>query len=1309
VYCSSLPSCKVKDSICILSDKSLLKPSTYCISSTTIYMGVDDTGKCKEDEEYMSNPGNYFFNKDYRLMRSANVIEVGYICSGEKASGCEVMENGIYINSVSSTTNYVIDYDATNTATDSKNIFIDQQTKIFYNSGVEGIKRKDDTLYYPLIKCDSKKCEAILFKNITKGFYINGGDGTKKSLIECDKTECFITTTPKIGYYINADSNDVQRPLLLCSESQGTCDFQYLDSIDLGYYIDTGSEEKNSIIRCDGKSCYSLTLSINLSQGYYLNAGDSSAPIITCDQNTCSAGPDRGSKVKGSYQFINNSLKFRYVDNDVIGCNSDDDLESLYIVVSLKAGKFPGLTADTQTLFKISKSSISQVVKDGYLPVGKSDLKLKHGSLAVNNIDLYHCTKSTELCVLQTSCINGRFILDSQSNRAFYCSNNNLIDVTNNDGYYIDGGRIEKNSLTPYLILCNNGECNNLNSPLNYYINAGIKFESSAKPLIYCASSSCDEVKATTGYYLSTVTLGDVQKRRGVIYCQVSKSTKLECKDINSSISTKYYINEGADKINNGLIRCMNNQCSGISVNNGYYFSDNPSQLIYCTNSSNCSMVDAVDGYYFLSDIGNDQKIIKCLDTYEGIMCEIQVASPGFYVSAHKGILIDCLSKNGQCITIPAVDGIYRSATTSYTSYARYIDVNERSMIGNDQPLKETSSFINSVQRANNNMVYNIIVCQSGNCHELSPSELYEVPYCTFLNNKCFITNDPLINEKSVKHIATGGYCTNLDRSIFYFATDTIDLETDTIDVTLSTYTYTTTTTNCVIVSNAYVNNYFTVDNEIIRISEGRITKMTNTGYYFINIDRNAIISSAYDENPYNEESVKLYKCDGQRCYIMDKPSDITYYSDINKHIIKYDPHSNKYSFPYEKNIICIYKNNRCTPKYDLNSNELCITYKGELALVYQEIIGYETGPCFKASSISSPIYGISNYFYEMDTNSARRITTSGYYLTDRSTHGPINVKTFSKSGSSSLYLYGCIDQKCDLELPQENSYYYDQISQQVLKYGNSIWHIVETQGYSFIKITPELTHIYKIKKSVNGISLEMVSDTGYYYTIDDDMYECKYSKESKDVSCMAISNNDYYYTIEQKLFYCIYDSEKIEKTVCNQLLCIPGQIYYFSKSYFRCGNKDSVYEPVTASSCQAMDTVVINYPTFLKSEYPTRVQMMLEYMQEININDIETNYNSSYIPSITGVFDQCQYDEISNTLSFNLVCLRNYVALSSVDPPKICSIRRMGFIECIEDEEHPGRCHPDSAWSYLFDIKTKFILTIIILLSTIYLFYTSI
>ncbi|ORX59843.1 hypothetical protein BCR36DRAFT_408220 [Piromyces finnis] len=1303
-YSAALPSCISKNSICTLSDKSLLQPSKYCISSTTIYMGIDETGKCKVDSDFMKNPGNFFFNSDYKLMRSANVIAVGYICSGIDATKCRIMDDGIYINSVSSTLNFAVDYSASNTNTTSKNIFIDQKTKFYINSGVEGKKNKDNEAY-PLIKCDSKTCKAVPLHEISEGFYINSGDVSKKTLIECNKTECNLKDNPTIGYYINADKDDVQHPLIHCNESQGICEFQILNSINSGYYINSGSENKKSIIRCDDKSCYSLILSENLSQGYYLNAGDSSAPIITCNKNSCSSGANEGTKFKGSYQLINNSLRFRYTDNDTIECNSDNDSESLYYMIALEKDSFPGVSENTQVLIKISKNSISQVVLDSYLPVGKSDLKLKHGDLEIDKgIDLYYCSKSSELCLLKSSCNEGHFLLDTQSQRAYYCSNNKLIEVTYYSGYYIDSGSVVK-SQTPYLISCNNGKCKSLKTPLNYYRNAAIQFKPNSSPLIYCSSSYCFEVIANPGYYLTTSTTNDKNIFQGVIHC---KNESSECVNIKSNINTKYYINEGFDKNSNRIIRCTNYQCKTIKASNGYYFSENTSQLIYCSNTFNCVMINAVIGYYFLPD-ENQQNIIKCLSSSNIVTCEIQKASKGFYISVKNNILIDCLSDINKCSTVHAVDGIYRSAITSSTHFSRNDDVNKRSFMYNkSQTLKETSSFVNSVQRAINNIMYNIIICKSGQCNELSSYELNNVPYCTYTNNKCFIINTSLINEKVINRIEAGEFCTNFDRSIFYFATNTIDLEVDTIDADLSIYSDTTTITNCVIVSNAYANNYFLTENQIFRINEGRITKMANEGYYFIDIDKNVLLTDSKEESLYNKKSIKLSKCDGQKCKIVEKTSEISYYADVNKHIIKYDPNNDKYSFPYEKDIICIYKSNSCTPKYDLKNNELCITYKGELALVSKEIIGFETGSCYKAASIINPIYGLSTYFYEMDTNSAKRIVTSGYYLTDSLTNGSINIKKFSKASTSSIYLYGCIDSRCKLYEPMENSYYYDNITQHIFKYENSAWYIVDKQGYSFIKMTPELTHVYKISKLINNILIEKVTKSGYYYTIDNNMYEC-YIKEKSNVNCIPISNSDYYYTIDKKLYYCAYDSENLEKTLCNIQLCISGQIYYFNKSYYRCNIKDYIYEPISENLCHALDTVIINYPTFLEKEYPTRVKLMLKYMYEINITDIETNYNSSYIPSITGVFNQCKYDVNNNIPTFNLICLNNFVALSSINPPKICSIKRMGLVECIENEEHPGRCHPDNAWSYLYNIKTKSLIIIVIFLSTTYLLYMSI
>ena len=1257
----------------------------------------------------MASPGNYFFNPDFQLMRSPNTIGAGYLCMDSKASNCEAMEDGFYLNSLSTVRNYVISYDATNTATASQNIFIDTQNQFFVNSGVER-ENKMVGATYPLIRCDSKICRALPFENTPKGFYMNSGDTTKTTLIECDKTDCYVVATPNFGYYINADDEDPQRPVFLCNESQGTCDYQSLSSLDPGYYINAGSEEKNSIIHCDGTFCTALTLSNNLSQGYYINAGDSSAPIITCTQSTCTAGPDQGTKFKGSYQFIDNSFKFIYVDNDSIGCNSDKVSESLFYVMALGADEFPGLLSNVQTLFKISKSSITQVVMDGVLPIGKSDLKIKNGPQVVDNtIDLYYCSKSTELCSVRTSCVEGTFLLNPLSHTAFYCSSDNqLVEVTETDGYYIDGGRSDT---TPYLISCYNGYCQYITAPLNYYINAGAQFNSKASLLIYCTQNYCQEVPSvTSGYYLASDTDGDIHIHRGVIHC----TSSTECVEIKGSVSPKYFINSGADKLSKALIRCQHYRCSTLHANAGYYLFYEGSQLIYCIDSINCSLVPASAGYYYLSDTEDTQSIISCTprvdsttNLLESLNCELEKGSPGYYIAAQSGILIDCMSTANQCSPMVIKDGVYRSASTSYTSYTRYVDVNERSLMGReDQALTETGSMVNSIQRANNNMVYNIIICESGHCHELTPSELYDIPYCSFTNNKCFVNNDPVINGKIVQHVSAGDFCTNEDRSVFYFAIDSIDLETDTIDVTLSTYTYTTTTTNCIMVSNAYANNYFTVGNQIFKIGEGSIMKMTTPGYYFIDVEKNTLLMSRTNEKLYNQETAKLYRCTGERCHIVEKPEGMAYYADVNKHIIQYDPKKDTYSFPYNKDIICIYNDRRqCIPKYDLNTNEFCITYKGELALVDKPIVAFETGGCYKSVDVNTKVYGLSNYFYEMDAFSATRIVTSGFYLIDSTTNGSINYKTLSKSASSKLLLYGCLNQECKFYTPEENSYYYDELSHRVLKYEGGVWHTSEKQGYAFIKINPSVTHIYRVKNSLNQDTLEIVNDSGYYYTIDMDMYDCNYNTDIKNLTCLPISNSDYYYTNDRQIYYCVYDSENLEKTLCTQQLCIGGQNYYFHKKYYRCNQHSSTYDPVNANSCHPSDTVVINYPTFLKEEFPPRVQTMLQYMYEVNISDIETHYNSSYIPSITGVFDSCQYDPVTDLPSYNLVCLKNFVLLSSVQPPKICSIRRMGYVECVEDEEHPGRCHPDSARSLLHALKSssnKFILTFIILLTTI-------
>eukprot|EP00833_Pecoramyces_ruminatium_P016275 jgi/Orpsp1_1/1190307/evm.model.d7180000078141.1 len=678
VYSLKLPLCTIsKDSICILDESgSLLTSSSYCYSVTSstlgnIYVGLDSTtGKCSKDKTYMSKPGNYFFNSDYHLMRSANVIETGYLCFGDNGSDCEEMKDGFYINSVSSTNNYVIAYNEINTATASKNIFIENFNQFFINSGIER-EGTSNKVEYPLLRCDNKNCAALSINSITTGFYINSGDTTQTSLIECDKSDCFLVNTPIIGYYINANYlNDINHPIIHCNESQGTCNLETLSSLDSGYYINAGSEANNSLLYCNSDECTVLTLLNNLYPGYYINAGDSSAPIITCDQNSCSSGPDIGTNKKGSYQFINNSIKFRYIDNDVIGCDSDLDLESLYFLVELEAGTFPGISTIAQTLFKISKNSITQVIMEGYLPIGKSDLKIKSGKLEVDNsIDLYHCSKTTKICTLKSSCSNNTFILNPIIHKAYYCSSNILKEVIE-DGYYIDGGRIVKLN-TPYLIKCNKGICESLISPLNYYINAGVNYElkNSNSQLIYCSLSNCQTVPATIGYYLAVVTAGD-NTNRGIIYC----SSNSKCVEYKSSIESKYYINAGAVNNSDILIYCYQNSCKGISAISGYYIAPQTSQLIFCPNSNHCSLIDANIGYYPLANKINSKKVINCFERPDKIYCEIQDASTGYYISAQSGILIDCISNGNQCFTMAAIDGIYRSATIRYSLYARYIN-----------------------------------------------------------------------------------------------------------------------------------------------------------------------------------------------------------------------------------------------------------------------------------------------------------------------------------------------------------------------------------------------------------------------------------------------------------------------------------------------------------------------------------------------------------------------------------------------------------------------------------------------------------
>eukprot|EP00833_Pecoramyces_ruminatium_P001014 jgi/Orpsp1_1/1175046/evm.model.c7180000052415.1 len=205
---------------------------------------------------------------------------------------------------------------------------------------------------------------------------------------------------------------------------------------------------------------------------------------------------------------------------------------------------------------------------------------------------------------------------------------------------------------------------------------------------------------------------------------------------------------------------------------------------------------------------------------------------------------------------------------------------------------------------------------------------------------------------------------------------------------------------------------YFTVGSNIYLLDQGSVLQFYETGYYFINVAKNVIVNGNDIDN-YNDENVKLYRCDGNSCSIVDKPEAMTYYADVNKRILKYNVNSDSYSFAYEKDVTCIFANNKCTPNADLKNQEFCITYKGELVLAKTDIKNRET---------------------------AQMIDQTGYYIISLSTNTTVISKNY-KTKSNNIVIYGCTLSSCQVYEPDENVYYYDSRAKTILRYKDGAWN----------------------------------------------------------------------------------------------------------------------------------------------------------------------------------------------------------------------------------------------------------------------------
>jgi len=1207
------------------------------------------------------------------MKEKSNVIKCGKTCSSSGQS-----DPAIFLNAVDEENPLIKCIPNTDTTDKENPVKCSTETGSGYY--INGMSDKS------IIYCsDSSTCN--VYTNVENSYYINsnyGNNNDEEQLISCHSGSCSLQKADPNGYYLTVPvavgQNESKVYSVIYCDKDLNCKTQLKES--QGYFrnYDDNTNSTSPLIQCTSSGCSTLKLGQDILPGYYVDISDGSPKVLVCNDNGCVEDAEINGYKQDTTSYINGNYVFKDGLQLVIDYKNEDDDdklsavnsqsandEALYYYIEISDTKgFPGITTVTTTLFKVSKYYISRVVTDGVIYVSDTDHKVTLSGTPGTETTIYTCNKSKKMCVPTRTCTEDTYFLDSSNNIGYHCTSKGLIEQITQTGYYIDSGSSSKRNL----IYCDESKCTSSVST-NYFVNAGS--DNSSKPLIYCNGSLCYVTAGVNGYYLSGV---KDNGNYGIIKCTSSTS----CEEVSVSAIKKsehFYINNGGDNIQKQLIRCKNKSCSTTNASDGYFITNETNNLISCENGGSCSVISASAGFYNAAvSVDTGKKVIEC-SNLATVVCELKDANVGFYVAKTSNVLINC--NVTPCKAITVTNGIFRSATTKVISTKR------------DTIPGEEEEEVNNKERANSSVVYNIISCTTTGCNELSTSELSAIPVCTFSNNKCFIDNRVTISTSTVNAISAGSYCTNSDRSVFYFATDTVVIDPYIIDGTTSIYTYTTTTTNCIEALDKYNNNYYTVGSNIYKVSESSITQLVNTGYYFINVETDSLVTSNTIEN-YNNENVKLFKCNDSSCSIVDKPETTTYYSDVNKRIIKFNPNSDSYSFAYDSDVICIYANNKCTPRSDIKNMEFCITYKGELCLVTNDIKSRETGECYKADTITSKIYGLSQYMYSLNAFAAERIVDTAYYVVSMSTNSTATIRDYD-GRNNSLKIYGCVESKCDVKEPEPGVYYYDSISRYMFRYENEKWNSPQSSGYALVSINPGDTYINRFSLSNNRTTIDGKVRSGYYYTIDKEMYECDQDK----YQCEKISNSGYYFTISGEIYQCVYDSEGLEPTECIKKNCIVGQYYYINSKYYYCSS-GYMLNLVSDKTCEYDDKVIINFPVAFSEAYPEKIKSAVENIALIN-NSTATvaNLNSKYVTAVSGVFTNCTYTVEEKDSEFDLVCVNNFVSVNDeTDNIEICSLTHLGYTECIEDENNPEKCNPSGAISQ-YKKGLTFVISIII------------
>jgi len=1155
------------------------------------------------------------------------------------------------------------------------------------------VNAESSDLANAIIFCSNKKCEKQTPSDINI-YYVGKDSDNVNGLIECvETTEAETATeeekegTPETDEE-EQNGGEPQERKRAAGDTVNKCTLKSAFTSQ-GYYLNSGyNKSVNQTIICDSTDGCN-TVKVDL--GYYVNAGNTDKPIIKCEKegNECveeasKPCPDPAKAVPGNYCYEDSQLKFFTVNNSTaIAASKSDDT---YAFATIPSNGFPGIKSETGALFKISRYFINRFYQSGVIMIDKNGKLVDSLGGDTSDISLYDCNDSTKVCTERPGCTSNTYMFDSENRKAVFC-NDGTLEYASFTGYVVDGNRVTSGTKHPYIIHCENGEkCTSFKPKSStYYENSG--YDASTNSLIQCNSNNCMTVVANVGYYVGH---GE-SDNNGVIKCTTATSCTY------SQVKNKVkYVNAGYDKRNNAIIECKGGKCNVAKAKSGYYLTHTSTLLIQCTSPTTCAEFTPTVNYYDNADSSESSNtIINCVQNSNVVTCSSEATNNGFYMSSLSNVLIRCKAGH-KCKTIVVKNGIFRGALKGLTSNKRSDNVQNVHERDADDDSEEDGKMVNL--RDNSDDAYGVIRCVAGKCAALSASELAAIPMCEFNNNKCYITLEYAMTKSATTSIAAGNICTNSDRSVFYFATDTVVVKPNVISGVTSTYVYTTTNSNCLEVNDSYNDMYFTVGSNIYTLDQGSVLQFYETGYYFLNVAKNTLVSGN-EIDAYNDENVKLYRCNGSSCSIIDKPDANTYYADVNKRILKYNVNNDVYTFAYEKDVICIFANNKCTPNADLKNQEFCITYKGEIVLATTDIKNRETGECYRAGTINNYIYGYSQHLYHMNQFAAEMVDQTGFYIISLSTNTTVVSKNY-KNKNNSIVVYGCNLSSCRVYEPDENTYYYDAQAKNILRYKDGVWSSPSTSGYAYIALNPTTSYIYKFAKKGDEVVIQGKANYGYYYTIDDEMYHC----DQEDGECKPIDETGYYFTNAGEIYYCVHDSEGLEITECVKQNCVSGQYYYIDDAYYRC-EVSSLLVPVVSRYCSYDDNVVVNFPLALTEEFPDKIKQAVDDIQKNNNSTaVVTRRGKNYLEAVSGIFTNCTYNVEETKSTFDLVCVNNYVAMDKeTDEVKICNVDQLGYVECIEDEDNPEKCSISGAYAVLKPSLFTFI--ILFLIATLFHF----